>query len=298
MDAKQKKRIGCGALVLLFLIGLTLMLVFLYFRSSGQQTSLSAFQEKALVVVRIENAIFNSEKAVKQLDACRKDDGVKAVVLRIDSPGGGVAACQEIYEAVKRLRESGRKVVASFGSVAASGGYYIACAADSIVSNPGSVTGSIGVIFEFPYLEELMKKVGVELEVVKSGSYKDAGGFHRKMSLEERRVFQSLIDDTWSQFMEVVSEGRHLSSDSVRKLADGRIYTGRQAKNAGLVDVMGTFEDAKILAGKMAGLPEDTAPFEFKAPGSMLRFLMGDVEERLQQKMGSFSPGLAYLFKG
>jgi protease IV len=182
------------------------------------------------------------------------DQSVPAIVLRIDSPGGGVAASQEIYNEIQRVREKGKKVVVSMGSVAASGGLYVAVAADTIVANPGTLTGSIGVIFEFPTVEKLLEKVGVRYEVVKSGEFKDIGNMARTMTPKESAALQVVINDTYDQFVEAVAKGRHLEEDSVRAFADGRIFTGRQAKEMKLVDELGDLQDALDVAAKMTGI--------------------------------------------
>jgi len=180
---------------------------------------------------------------------------VKAIVLRIDSPGGGVVPSQEIYDAVKRVRNKNNKmVIASMGTVAASGGYYIAAATDRIIANPGTLTGSIGVIMELANLEGLLKKIGVESLVVKSGRYKDIGSPLRKMREDDRRILQSVMDDVHRQFIQAVAEGRSLDVAEVQPLADGRIFTGRQAREMKLVDELGDLEDAIRLAADLAGI--------------------------------------------
>jgi protease-4 len=184
-----------------------------------------------------------------------ENPSVKAIVLRIDSPGGGVVPSQEIYDAVQRVRnKSNKAVIASMGTVAASGGYYIAAATDRILANPGTLTGSIGVIMEMANIEGLLKKIGVEGVVVKSGRYKDVGSPLRKMSDEEQALLQSVMDDVHKQFIEAVAAGRSLEVADVKALADGRIFTGRQAKDAKLVDELGNLEDAIQLAAEIAGI--------------------------------------------
>lgn len=183
------------------------------------------------------------------------DNSVKALVLRIDSPGGTVVAAQEVYNAVTRLREEKNKVVfASMADIAASGGYYIACAADRIYANEGTITGSIGVIMEFPNIEGLLRKVGVKTTTIKSGEFKDTGSAFRQMSEKEMRVLQELIDNVYDQFVQAVQQGRGMSEGEVRSLADGRIYTGRQARELGLVDELGDLEIAVRDAAEAAGI--------------------------------------------
>ena len=197
----------------------------------------------------------DTESIVRTLGEYRDDPAVRAVVLRIDSPGGVVAPTQEIFTAVRRFREVKKPVVASLGSVAASGGYYVAVSADRIFASPGTLTGSIGVVMQLANVEGLLKKVGVEYVVVKAGAYKDVGNFARAMTPEERRILQSLLDDVYDQFISAVAEGRGLEPKAVRAFAEGRIYSGRQAHGLKMVDDLGGLEDAIEAAAKMAGLP-------------------------------------------
>jgi len=215
-----------------------------------------------VAVVEIEGVIgtevargLDTDELVRILHEYRDDPAIRAVVLRINSPGGVVAPTQEIVSAVRRLREAKKPVVASLGSVAASGGYYVAVAADRIFASPGTLTGSIGVVMQLANLEGLLKKVGVEYVVVKAGSFKDVGNFARPMTPEERRILQSLLDDVYEQFIGAVAEGRHLDLETVRGFAEGRIFSGRQAQALKMVDELGGLEDAVEAAARMAGLP-------------------------------------------
>jgi protease IV len=215
-----------------------------------------------VAVVEVEGVIgvgadrgLDTESIIRTLGEYRDDPAVRAVVLRIDSPGGVVAPTQEIFTAVRRLREAKKPVVASLGSVAASGGYYVAVSADRIFASPGTLTGSIGVVMQLANVEGLLKKVGVEYVVVKAGAYKDVGNFARAMTPEERRILQSLLDDVYDQFISAVAEGRGLEPAAVRAFAEGRIYSGRQAHGLKMVDDLGGLEDAIEAAAKMAGLP-------------------------------------------
>lgn len=209
-----------------------------------------------LAVVELEGLILESEPVVRELREHQDDPSVRAVVLRINSPGGVVGPTQEIYAALKRLRKAGKPVVASLGSVAASGGYYVATAADRIYANPGSLTGSIGVVMQMANVEGLLKRVGVDYVVVKSGRYKDIGNFARAMSPEERGILQALLDDVYNQFVDAVAEGRELDRRVVLGFADGRIVSGQQAKKVGMVDALGGLEDAIEGAAQLAGLPK------------------------------------------
>jgi protease-4 len=206
-------------------------------------------------VIAIEGVISSelAERIVRQLTKYGDDTTIKAIILRIDSPGGGVASSQEIYEEVRRVRSGGKLVVASMGSVAASGGYYIACVADRIFANAGTVTGSIGVIVQLANASELLHKVGIESSVITSGPFKDSGNPTRILRPEERQVFQALVDDVYQQFIEAVAQGRNLPLEEVRQAADGRIYTGRQAKELRLVDELGSLHDAITYAASRIG---------------------------------------------
>jgi protease-4 len=211
---------------------------------------------KTIGIVEIEGVISSelTERTVRQLKKYGDDTSIKAIVLRIDSPGGGVASSQEIYEEVRRVRSVGKLVVASLGSVAASGGYYVACVADRIFANAGTITGGIGVIVQLANVSEFLHKVGIESTVITSGPFKDSGNPTRALLPEERQVFQALVDDVYLQFIEAVAHGRNLPLESVRQAADGRIYTGRQAKDLRLIDELGSLHDAISYAASTIGI--------------------------------------------
>lgn len=208
-----------------------------------------------VAIVEVEGTIIDTSDLVRDLKDDLDNGSVRAVVVRINSPGGVVGPTQEVYEALTRLRNAGKPVVASLGAVAASGGYYIAAAANRIYANPGTLTGSIGVIMQMPNVEGLLKKVGVEYVVVKAGEHKDIGNPSRPMSPEERRILQALLDDVHAQFIDAVARGRHLDRAAVVAVADGRIFSGAQAKALRLVDALGGLEDAVEGAAQLAGLP-------------------------------------------
>jgi len=238
--------------------GVTLLLIFFVYslnmlRQNGKTVKIRTGGEK-VALVELEGAIYNARPVVRQFDHYRKQKAIKAIVFRINSPGGGVVPSQEIYEAVKRARDSGKPVVASLGTVAASGGYYVACPADTIVANPGTTTGSIGVIAEFLNMQELLDKIGIRINIIKSGRYKDIGSMHRPMTPEEQKLLQAWVDDTYYQFVDAVALERGLSRKQVLKFADGRVVTGRQAVRLKLVDVLGDYETAIDLAAEMAGI--------------------------------------------
>jgi protease-4 len=234
-----------------------------------------------VAIVEIEGMILEVDDLVRELRAHRDNPLVRAVVIRINSPGGVVAPTQEIHQALMRVREAGKPVVASLGSVAASGGYYTAVAADRILANPGTLTGSIGVIMQMANVENLMKKVGVEYVVVKAGQFKDLGSFSRPMSPEERRVLQTLLDDVHAQFIDAVAKGRKLDRAEVVRFADGRVFSGVQAKDLKMVDTLGSLEDAVNEAAKLAGLPIPPAVIRPTKRFSLFDLLRSQVGVRL-----------------
>ena len=250
-----------------FLLFAMLFFVFMYGSSHvGGPGGLGRFQRgERIALVRIDGVILDSESTVELLRQYRDDDDVKAILLRIDSPGGGVVPSQEIYDEVRALKKV-KKVVASMGTVAASGGYYIASASDKIIANPGTLTGSIGVIMEMPNVAALLQKVGVEGVVIKSGKNKDVGSPFRKMEPEERALLQEVLDDVHAQFIDAVAEGRALDPAAVRLLADGRIFTGRQAKALGLVDELGSFQDSIRTTAEMVGIQGEPDVIESEKP--------------------------------
>jgi len=197
--------------------------------------------------------ITDAQTIIDQLHKFKKHRKVKAIVIRIDSPGGGVGPSQEIYEEIKKIKKV-KKVVSSIGSIGASGGYYVACATDKIVANPGAITGSIGVIVKYANFKELMEKIGLKGIVIKSGKYKDIMSPLRDITADEKNLLQNVIDDIHSQFVSVVAEERHLEKAEVEAIADGRIFTGVQAKELGLIDELGNFRDAVNMAAKMVGI--------------------------------------------
>lgn len=242
--------ISLGVLAALIFIGLFAAVLIM---AAYDREGLDLSYGKAVGLVEISGPIISSDEAVRVIRKYRDNGSIKGLVIRVDSPGGGVSASQEIYQAILSARDR-KPVVCSMGETAASGGYYVACACDSIVANPGTLTGSIGVILSYAVMEELFKKIGIGYEVVKAGEVKDIGSPFRQMTPKERAMLQATIDDIHLQFMEAVAEGREMPLDSVRMIADGRLLSGRQAWEAGLVDRLGTLEDAVAMAGLMAGI--------------------------------------------
>jgi protease-4 len=239
------------AVVLVALAGLGLFFGLAFFLGQWER-----FGGSKVALITLEGVILDSKEVIDQLEKHRMNPSVKAIVLRINSPGGGVSPSQEIYEEVIRTRQVNQKpVVASMGSLAASGGYYVASAADVIVANPGTITGSIGVLIQVPNISGLLQKIGVKSVVVKSGQHKDLASITREMTDVERHILQGLMDDVHSQFIDVVAKARKLDRKRVEALADGRIFTGREAKSLGLVDQLGNLQDAIDRAAALAGLP-------------------------------------------
>ena len=248
----KRKRILVGLGVVAALLIFFSIILSLIGRYSGGKSSRLAFGDK-IAVVEVKGVIAQSSGVIEELQQYVDDKDVKAIILRIDSPGGGVGPSQEIYREVMKIRPK-KKVVTSMGAVAASGGYYIASASDFIVANPGTITGSIGVIMEFTNFEELLKKIGIKGMVVKSGEHKDTGSPFREMTPEERRIMQEVLDNVHEQFIQAVADGRKLDRSKVAEIADGRILTGEQAKNLGLVDELGNLQDTIDITAKMVGI--------------------------------------------
>ncbi len=239
-------------------------------------------------VIEIEGPITSSKKTVRNIKQFAEDQTISGILVRVDSPGGGVAASQEIYEELKKTKLN-KKVVVSMGALAASGGYYVSLPADIIVANPGTITGSIGVIMQFPIFEELMKKIGLDYEVIKSKEHKDIGSPFRKMNEKDKKILQDVVTDVYDQFVQATVEARNIPPDSVLKFADGRIITGRQAKHIGLVDTLGTFEDAVRILGDLLNIEKPNLVYPPKRL-SFFEMLTEPVEK-------IFVPKLLYLWQ-
>lgn len=243
-----------GLAVIVICIVLIMVIVMVYsFKNMDNSVQISSGGSK-VAVVELQGPIYESKKIVRQLEKFGEQNSIKAIIFRINSPGGGVAQSQEIYDAVRKVRDNGKPVVASMGSMAASGGYYVACGSDTIMANPGTTTGSIGVIAEFISFGELLGKIGIHIDVVKSGRFKDSGSPYRALNPAERKYFQDWVNDAYDQFVEVVARERGLSKEKTLRLADGKVFTGRQAVKNGLVDCLGDYKDAVHLAAQMAGI--------------------------------------------
>lgn len=298
MQPAEKPKKSFGRTLLYFVLGLVALVVLSsvlgrYLSGGG----LDDGNEK-IALVEISGQIFDSREIVRQLSKYRRDDDIKAILLRINSPGGAVAPSQEIYDEVLRVRADNKKIYASMGSLAASGGYYIAVAADRIFANPGTLTGSIGVIMAFGNAEKLMEKIGLEPQVVKSGKYKDVGSPARKMTAQERAYLQRVVDDVHQQFIDAVAQGRNITPQEARKLADGRVFTGRQALELNLVDEMGGLEDVIVKLGEAAGIQGRPKVVWEEPPKGFMEWLMqGSLPKELKANwMPSQFPSLQFLW--
>lgn len=298
--AQKNKRGLLAGLLLLVALSVLFVAMVSFFPSGGRFGGDVAFGRDKIGVVEIFGPIMQSDDVVAQIQKFAEDGSIKAIILRIDSPGGAVAPSQEIYDAAVKARRS-KKVVASMATLAASGGYYIAVGADKIFANPGTITGSIGVIMGFVDLRDLMKKVGVEANVVKSGEFKDIGANDRPFTAADRKVLQSVIDDVYAQFVSAVAKGRGLGEEKVRTLADGRIYSGHQAKELGLVDKLGGFDDAVEYTAKLAGIKGKPFLVKEKPKFGFIKEILG---EKLSNNFDWFAneatihkPGIYYLWR-
>ncbi|MDH4229684.1 MAG: signal peptide peptidase SppA [Nitrospirota bacterium] len=232
-----------------------------------------------VALVRVEGEIFESRHIIKQIQRYQRDPMVRAMVLRVDSPGGGVVASQEIHDAVRAFRDSGKPVVASMGTLAASGGYYVSAPATTIVANPGTITGSIGVIMTTVNVQGLLEKIGVQSVTIKAGLNKDIASPFRPMTDAERALLQAVMDDMHGQFIKAVAEGRGRDVKEIRALADGRIFSGQQALEAGLVDELGNLETAIRKAGSLVGIEGRPAVVEDRP--SRIDELLGETKSHL-----------------
>lgn len=283
----MKRKVIAGVVVGIVLLSLVIGVAVAARRTAGEGAALYGRPAGAVGVISINGVIMcgrtssgfwgtqtGSEDVVNRLRTAARDPGIRAVVLRLNSPGGTASGAQEIAAEVDGLRRAGKKVVASMGDVAASGAYWIASRADKVIANPGTLTGSIGVIMQTQDLRGLYEKIGVGTETFKSGPHKDMGSPARAVTPEERAIFQSMVDDIYEQFLAAVAEGRKMSLADIRRLADGRVFTGRQAREAGLVDELGNYREAVGIAGQLAGLGRDPRVVEL-GPRGLWQELLG-----------------------
>ncbi|TES92477.1 MAG: signal peptide peptidase SppA [Desulfobacteraceae bacterium] len=261
----------------------------------GTRDSEFEFGEK-VGIVEINGIIADAKNAIHNLKRFREDSSVKAIVIRINSPGGAVGPSQEIFREIRKTSSS-KKVVASMGSIAASGGYYIAAGADGIVANPGTITGSIGVIMGFTNYQELLRKIGLFPVVVKSGKYKDIGSPVRKMKPEEKKILQDFARKIHRQFIKDIVEGRKMDQAKVEALADGRIFTGEESKELGLVDRLGNFEDAIEWAGRLGGIKgKISTVYAREKKFSLLRYIADSSAKALLNRIVDPSLSADYLY--
>ncbi len=279
---KVSKALLFPALFILFLIIVSLII-----------TAVSRSVREKVALVKVEGPIIEAKSVVDEIKGYAKDSTIKAIVLRVDSPGGGVVPSQEIYDEVKKAKAA-KKVVVSMGSVAASGGYYISAAADRIIANPGTITGSIGVIMVVPNLKGLLDKVGIKTEVVKSGRNKDLASIFRGIGPEEREIIQGVMDDVHQQFISAVAEGRKMPLEKARAISDGRIFSGRQAVGVGLVDEVGDLDYAVKAAGKLAGIEGEPEVVSKSERGALSRLLEGKMPEEFSRVLPDIS--LKYMY--
>jgi protease-4 len=291
-----------GILATLFVLFAVLSILFISFiQFSPEETEVVTDGSGERVgLVEVFGPITGSERVVRQLKEYREDPSIRAILLHIDSPGGGVVASQEIYHEVRKTREQGKVVVAAMGSLAASGGYYIACGASRIVANDGTLTGSIGVIAEFLQLSDALGKLGISVRTVKSGRLKDAGSPVKPMTGEEERYFQDLMDQVHRQFIAVVEKERGLTHEEVVDVADGRVFTGENATELGLVDTLGTFEDAIAITADLAGIEGVPALVREERRRYWWRLFFAEAAESLSEIKQEIldRPVLSYRFVG
>lgn len=302
MSTSNSSKWFWGIFLSLVFVGLVFVAVsFIIFASAlkrGGGEYISSGSGDKIAVVEINDVIMSSEKTVEQIKKFREDKSIKAIILRINSPGGGVAASQEIYEEVKRTRESGKIIVVSMGSIAASGGYYIAVGSSLIIANPGTLTGSIGVIAQFISIKDLAEKLGISQTTIKSGSLKDAGSPFKQMNDSDKAYFQDVVDNSFIQFLDVVALERKMDKETLLKYANGRVFTGLQAKDYGLIDSLGTFEDAIRITSNMAGIEGEPRIVREKKKFSVFEELLGSkIEDVTDIKNKLFDePILQYKF--
>ena len=294
---KESTKVFLWAIGIILGASVVIAVIVLTSGGGGNEYDLSGSSPK-VAVVSLSGTIMTSRGIVATLQAYAENNSVKAIVLRIDSPGGGVAASQEIFEEVKSIRDTVKPIVVSMGAIAASGGYYVSCGATRIVANPGTITGSIGVIAMFPNYAKLMEKLGLQMDVIKSGKYKDSGSPFRAMTEADKKYFQGVVENSFDQFLDTVAKQRKLPIDRLRKFADGRVFTGEQALKLGLVDTLGSLEDAISIAAKLGGIKGKPVVVEPRKQRTLVDMLLGDFVEKFHFLEKDFieQPILQYRF--
>jgi len=294
METAPKRSPAAVILILMaimaFFIGMSLLLLNL----SGERRLVLG--KDKVGVVEVKGVLADAKTTLKQLQRFGQSEQIKAIVLRVNSPGGAVGPAQEILREVEKIRAR-KKIVASLGTVAASGGYYVACGADYVMANPGTLTGSIGVIMQFTNLSQLVHKLGLDLFNIKAGKFKDVGTPFREMTPEEKAYLQQLIDDVHEQFIKDVAKGRNLPVDKIRPLADGRIFTGEEARKQGLVDGFGNLQDAVDKAGQLAGISRKVeAVYPPRERFNLWNLLLGEDLEETMNRLSLTTPAPLYLY--
>lgn len=248
-----------GIFISLFIISILFTgVAFLFFAKSITHTDRKFKYESTgngngkIAVVDLDYTIYTAEPIIRQFKKYREDKSIRAIILRVDSPGGGVAASQEMYEEIRRTRDAGKPIIVSIASLGASGSYMASCGGTIIVANPGSLVGSIGVIAQFVTIKDLAEKLGIKETTVKSGKLKDSGDPFRYLNPDDIEYFQDIVDDSFDQFLDIVSKERKIDKDELREIANGRVFTGRQALEHKLVDSLGTYQDAVKMACTIA----------------------------------------------
>ena len=300
MTKSTKWFLGILAVFLIVFCGVAL-LVYLFSRLTVERTEVvTGGAGDRIAAVELEGEIMTSDDIVRQMKKYREDRSIKGVILRVNSPGGAVVPSQEMYEEVKKTRDAGKPVVVSMGSIAASGGYYVSCGASKIVANPGTLTGSIGVVGQFLQLQDALGKLGIGVKTIKTGRLKDAGSATREMTDVDQQYFQSLMDDVHQQFVRVVEIERKLPHERVVAMADGKVFTGIKALALGLVDTLGTYEDAVRYAADLAGITGEPTVVRERKRQSVWDVVFGDAAEsvsHVKQRLLEY-PVLSYRFVG
>jgi len=300
MTKSTKWFLGILGVIALIVAGFVLFITMLISSAETRTELVTTGSGEKIAVIELRGVITSSDDVIRQLKKYRESRGIRAIVLHIDSPGGGVVPSQEVYEEVRATRESGKPVVVSMGSLAASGGYYVACGGSRLVANRGTLTGSIGVIAEFLQYGDALRKLGIDMHIVKSGRLKDSGTPMRKMTDEEQKYFQNLMDVVHRQFIAVVEKSRHLEHEKVVALADGRVFTGEESVKLGLVDTLGTFEDAVHIAAHLAGIAGEPAIVRERRSQGWLEPFFGDAGQTIRELKQEIldRPVLSYRYIG
>ncbi len=309
-DKMPARKISHAAVILLLLLSLAagIYLILSDKKLSDPSISRVKVSRERIGVVSVSGEIYfpftdtgfttrrGAERIISTLESYRTDDTIKAVIVRINSPGGSIGAVQEIVNEIERIRKAGKPVIASIADIGASGGYYVAAPADMIIANEGSIVGSIGVIMASGDFSRLMDKLGIKIEIIKSGEYKDTGSFHRPLTEPETEYLQEMVDDAFEQFINTVSLGRDMPYDEVKDMAQGQVYTGRRALELNLIDDIGGFSDAVKMAEELAGITDAAIVRErYYDIGSIIRIFSRHDIHPLFPSQDKYS-GISYLY--